>query len=279
MKTIKNYLLLLALAVPLLLSAKFAKPAQADVQAPTGVRAGEVAEVEVTVTMERRWHIYGVYGIKGGPIATRIEVKGDAVKKAGPVVEPTPIVKFDEGFQVNTRFHQGTTVFKVPVLLRDDLTPGPVELTAEVLFQVCDATVCYPPETEKLPFSIVIEAGEPRPERMQLASVAAVDESGNIDLNEAISKGLFSFILLALSMGFLALLTPCVFPMIPITVSYFTHQGELEGRNPIKQASVYALGIIFTFSVLGLILALTLGAAGANQLAANPWVNLFIGGL
>ncbi|MFH1853103.1 MAG: thioredoxin family protein, partial [Candidatus Neomarinimicrobiota bacterium] len=46
-----------------------------------------------------------------------------------------------------------------------------------------------------------------------------------------------------------------------------------------KQASVYALGIIFTFSVLGLILALTLGAAGANQLAANPWVNLFIGGL
>ena len=80
-------------------------------------------------------------------------------------------------------------------------------------------------------------------------------------------------------MGFLALLTPCVFPMIPITVSYFTHQGELENQDPVKQASVYGVGIIATFTLLGLILAITLGASGANQLAANPWVNLFIGAL
>ena len=77
-------------------------------------------------------------------------------------------------------------------------------------------------------------------------------------------------------MGFLALLTPCVFPMIPITVSYFTKEGEKENGNPLKSASIYALGIIVIFSSLGIILALSLGAAGAQNLAQNPWVNLFI---
>ena len=77
-------------------------------------------------------------------------------------------------------------------------------------------------------------------------------------------------------MGLLALLTPCVFPMIPITVSFFTKQGEQEGNKPLKSAITYALGIIIIFTSLGLILAVTLGASGANQIASNAWVNLFI---
>ena len=66
-------------------------------------------------------------------------------------------------------------------------------------------------------------------------------------------------------MGFLALLTPCVFPMIPITVSFFTKQGEIEDNNPLKSAIIYALGIITIFTSLGLILAITLGALAALQ--------------
>jgi len=77
-------------------------------------------------------------------------------------------------------------------------------------------------------------------------------------------------------MGLLALLTPCVFPMIPITVSFFTKQGEKENNNPLKSAIIYALGIIFIFTSLGLMLAVTLGASGANQVASNPYINLFI---
>ena len=105
------------------------------------------------------------------------------------------------------------------------------------------------------------------------------DRSGNINLDAAIEQGFFSFVLLAISMGFLALLTPCVFPMIPITVSYFTHQGEIGEGKPLKNATIYTLGIIGAFSILGFILALTLGASGANQLASNPWINLFIAAL
>jgi thiol:disulfide interchange protein DsbD len=67
--------------------------------------------------------------------------------------------------------------------------------------------------------------------------------------------------------------------MIPITVSYFTHQGEIGEGKPLKNATIYTLGIIGAFSILGFILALTLGASGANQLASNPWINLFIAAL
>ena len=79
-----------------------------------------------------------------------------------------------------------------------------------------------------------------------------------------------------MSMGFLALLTPCVFPMIPITISFFMHRSENSSASPVKSASVYMLGIVLTFTFLGMMLAILLGASGANQLAANPIVNMFI---
>ena len=112
-----------------------------------------------------------------------------------------------------------------------------------------------------------------------LVDKSPVSASAVEELDEVIEEGMLSFILFAIGMGFLALLTPCVFPMIPITVSFFTKAGEKEDSSPLFSAFVYTLGIIVIFTFLGLILALTLGAAGANQLASNPWVNLFIAAL
>ena len=102
------------------------------------------------------------------------------------------------------------------------------------------------------------------------------------ELKNEIDKGFIPFIIFSLGMGFLALLTPCVFPMIPITIS-FTKLGEQSEKNdknhltPLSAASIYALGIIIIFTLLGLVLALTLGASGAQQIAQNPWINLLIG--
>ena len=80
-------------------------------------------------------------------------------------------------------------------------------------------------------------------------------------------------------MGFLALLTPCVFPMIPITISFFLKRGEDKNTSPVKGALVYMFGIVMTFTLLGMLLAIFLGASGATQLASNPYVNLFIAAL
>lgn len=87
---------------------------------------------------------------------------------------------------------------------------------------------------------------------------------------------LWLFIGLAMTVGALTLLTPCVFPMIPITVSYFTNHAAGDRPTAIRDASIYALGIILTFTALGVALAFIFGAAGINKFAASPYVNLLI---
>jgi thiol:disulfide interchange protein DsbD len=102
--------------------------------------------------------------------------------------------------------------------------------------------------------------------------VESATVAGAIDTNQSLS----SFIWLAITLGALSLLTPCVFPMVPITVSYFTNHAAHSRVGAVKNAIIYSSGIILTFTALGMLLALLAGAAGINQFAANPWINLLI---
>ena len=259
---------------------QFQTPVSLSAKIESIARAGEVAKLVVTAKMDSEWKIYALRDQGEGPIATRVTVLGDIIKDSGLVEEDEPLAKYDDGFLTVTKTHQGGAVFTAPILLNEDIAPGTYDLNVVVLFQVCNEALCYPPKEESLIVPITIEIGEPREDRLDIVLVSDVfDKSGNINLEAAIDQGFFSFVLLAISMGFLALLTPCVFPMIPITVSFFTQQGESGQGKPLKNAIIYTLGIIATFSILGFILALTLGASGANQLASNPWVNLFIAAL
>lgn len=259
---------------------QFQTPVSLSAKIESIARAGEVAKLVVTAKMDSEWKIYALRDQGEGPIATRVTVLGDIIKDSGLVEEDEPLAKYDDGFLTVTKTHQGGAVFTAPILLNEDIAPGTYDLNVVVLFQVCNEALCYPPKEESLIVPITIETGEPREDRLDIVLVSDVfDKSGNINLEAAIDQGFFSFVLLAISMGFLALLTPCVFPMIPITVSFFTQQGESGQGKPLKNAIIYTLGIIATFSILGFILALTLGASGANQLASNPWVNLFIAAL
>lgn len=262
-----------------LLKADFDDPVTLSAEAVESSRAGEVLNIRVLAEMDEEWHIYAIYDVPDGPIPTQISVAGDAVQKIGRIQEPVPTIEWDDGFEMETRFHSGGAEFIIPVLLKEDLSPGNKTVSANVIYQVCNEALCYPPKEVKLNVPITVLSGSPRDGKTQLAGFSTFDQSGNIDLNAAISAGFFPFIVLSITMGFLALLTPCVFPMIPITVSFFTKQGEMEGRHPLKQATVYTLGIMATFTLLGLLLAITLGASGANQLASNPWVNFFIAAL
>ncbi len=90
------------------------------------------------------------------------------------------------------------------------------------------------------------------------------------------SRGLFGFVWFAIIQGLLALLTPCVFPMIPITVSFFTKRDQGTRRAAVGQAAFFSSGIIFTYTALGLALAGLAGPTGLNKLAASPWMNLFL---
>jgi thiol:disulfide interchange protein len=82
-----------------------------------------------------------------------------------------------------------------------------------------------------------------------------------------------SFFWLAASTGLLSLLTPCVFPMVPVTIAYFSTPDRQNPRG-LRRALLFAVGIVGTFTILGLALAAVFGAAGLNRFAADPWVNL-----
>lgn len=116
-------------------------------------------------------------------------------------------------------------------------------------------------------------------------SIAANAEAANNDAATRTSESnikdqpIWAFIWLAMGFGALSLLTPCVFPMIPITVSYFTKHGSDSRLGSIRDAGIYALGIILTFTGLGIALAILFGAAGINRFAANPYINLLITGI
>ena len=83
------------------------------------------------------------------------------------------------------------------------------------------------------------------------------------------------FFWLAASTGLLSLLTPCVFPMVPVTIAYFSTPDHHDSRG-LRRALLFALGIVATFTILGLALAGLFGAAGLNRFAADPWVNLLL---
>ena len=253
-----------------ILWAQFSDPAQFTVNIDD-VNQGEVAIINVNAELDFTWRIYAVYDVPEGPSSTKFIIESDIVNKSGRVIEPEPIEKFDEGFGNITKYHEGTPQFSIPLELKDDLPNGTYNVDVIIDYQVCNNSLCYPPNKITKTATFDIKSGPIRSD--------FVFENFDFDKDSILAiadNNISSFLVLAMSMGFLALLTPCVFPMIPITISFFMHRSENTNSSPVKSATVYMLGIVLTFTFLGMMLAILLGASGANQLAANPIVNMFI---
>ena len=253
-----------------ILWAQFSDPAQFNVKIDD-VNQGEVAIVDVSAELDFSWRIYAVYNLPEGPSSTKFIIESDIVNKSGKVIEPEPIEKFDEGFSNITKYHEGTPQFSIPLELKDDLPNGIYNVDVIIDYQVCNNSLCYPPNQITKTATFEIKSGPIRSEFLF--------ENFDFDKDSILAiadNNISSFLVLAMSMGFLALLTPCVFPMIPITISFFMHRSENVNSSPVKSATVYMLGIVLTFTFLGMMLAILLGASGANQLAANPIVNMLI---
>ena len=253
-----------------ILWAQFSDPAQFTVSIDD-VNQGEVAIIDVNAELDFTWRIYAVYDVPEGPSSTKFIIESDIVNKSGRIIEPEPIEKFDEGFGNITKYHEGTPKFSIPLELKDDLPNGIYNVDVIIDYQVCNNSLCYPPNQITKTATFSVKSGPIRSD--------FVFENFDFDKESILAiadNNISSFLIIAMSMGFLALLTPCVFPMIPITISFFMHRSENTNSSPVKSATVYMLGIVLTFTFLGMMLAILLGASGANQLAANPIVNMFI---
>ncbi len=247
---------------------------------PESVASGAKGAAKVTATIESPWKMYSLTQGSGGPIPTKISVD-DTYFQAGQISGPKPKVAFDPNFGIDTEAYTGEAVFNLPFTVTAEAPDGRQELRISVKYQVCNDTLCLPPKTVKLAAPLTVTGGRqlapPPPSSTVTAMPSSVAAPAATPAASNIANGSFwGFIWLAITFGALSLLTPCVFPMIPITVSYFTKHGSDSHYGSIRDALIYALGIILTFTGLGVALALVFGAAGLNRFASNPYINLLI---
>ncbi|MFN6963231.1 MAG: cytochrome c biogenesis protein CcdA [Pyrinomonadaceae bacterium] len=248
------------------------------------LKQGDRFAARVIAEVDAGWHLYALDQPSGGPIATTIKVsEGKPFEITGPITPTTaPTSQPDPNFVVDgkpleTKYFENRAEFRVP--LRALADSAAADLSFDVRFQLCNDRFCLPPRTVRVTptgFELVKKLGsstsqtdDPTPDRQDAVSGPQL-VTRNFDTD------LWSFIWLAATLGALSLLTPCVFPMIPITVSYFTNHSSGHRSKAVRLATVYSLGIIATFTLLGMLLAIFVGAAGVNLFAANPWVNLLI---
>ena len=276
---LKSFLLLIVLFLPL--SALAQNPVSWSLESDAkgkSLKKDETFKVKLKANIEGDWHLYAVEQPEGGPFPTKITVAENLpFQIEGKITSSTPITKFDPNFQIDTKFFAKQAEFNLPLKANGEAKAD--DLAINVRFQVCNDTLCLPPKTVKVSFAGFEDAKKPEAGSQQSA-VGNQQENQIQNPKSPIQNPnelpLSSFIWLAITLGALSLLTPCVFPMIPITVSYFTNHSSQSRAKAVKLASIYSLGIIATFTILGMLLAIFVGAAGINLFAANPWVNLLI---
>lgn len=245
------------------------------------------------VVLEDGWHLYSPTTPPGGPIPTRIDVEPRPQLAAFRLYQRPPVTKFDPNFKIDTETYAGQTSFLLEIRLAEKAPPGPVELAARVRYQLCTDKLCLPPVRKTASATLAVDPGAPAgtvtiPEgfvpagdTVALAAAAAPAPAAPPSPaptapTRADQAGWTAFVAVAFGFGLAAVFTPCVFPMIPITVSYFLRQNVRLRRDAVIQALVFCLGIIVLFTGLGLATTAILGPFGVVQLGSNPWVNLFI---
>ena len=272
------------------------------------VKANEQFAVKIDVKIDKRYYTYsfqeqiGPDGI--GPSTSEIIFKSkDLAKINGKIQYPKPKRKFDDGFQMQVDYYKGDFSVEIPLLAKKDIDLSKDKLNFEFVFQFCDSVSCLPPDVYKVDWKTnlyqsdfskslenkteeAIQQNDTIPKAISTDEMSQISPNGNeleevksksqIEIESKKEEGVWSFIWFAMTAGALALLTPCVFPMVPITVSFFTKRAEKQGGNALRDSAVYAAGIIFTFTALGFLLAIIFGATGIRDFAANGWVNLFI---
>ena len=274
------------------------------------VKAGDTVMVRLSIDIESGWHAYdhlqnarnAKSGSGIGPSPTTIKAMKNTVFAVGRLQTPRSDISFDSTFEVQIGTWHGRVNIMVPLITKKTLKKGTYIDSLEVESQVCtDEGICtYPKKRYAIVMNVTQEATDLTAADTTLAAVdstavsvseqakpstpkkgetkvaeAKVSESQK-EYNDAKSEGVFSFIWAAILAGFAALTTPCVYPMIPITVSFFTKRSEKASARSVVDSMVFATGIIATFTILGLLFALLSNAAGIRNFANDPLMNLFL---
>lgn len=220
---------------------------------------GAVVENEVdlilTATIEEGWHMYA-QDAGEGPVSTNFTFfENTAIQYIGNVNEGIPQEEYDPNFESVLRYFETKAVFTQRIKL---LSNESSILKGEFEFMVCNSAMCLPPEW------VDVEVALP---------AAQLNDSSSSSSSSSNDEGVWSIFIIAFLSGFIALLTPCVFPMIPMTVSFFTKQSKNKASG-IKNALIYGLSIIGIYVVLGVFVSAVFGADALNNMATNVYFNI-----
>ncbi len=254
---------------------------------PTTLNIGEVGVLSVDIDVPSHYHLYSMTKIPDGPLSLKIRVDDAALEPASEWHAPKPRAEVDPNFKKAVEFYDGSVrhqrAFKIlPGAARDKKIPIVVK------GQICDEHQCIP---FKKPIfaALTLGTGDARADRANPPTLEGEEFSpdrrppSGEDVSESGSRakdlekmGLIPFLIMAFIAGLLALATPCVFPMIPITISFFSKFSMVSTRRAVSMASVYAGTIILVFTLAGGILTIILGAAGMQMIATLPGFNVFM---
>ena len=258
-------------------------------------------EAVLTAHLEKNWHIYSKDIPEDSGIPTEMKVSGKNIELIGKVTEAGKKEdEFSEAFGVRIVYYSNSVAFKQKFKLKNSAQPSNV--IAEITYQTCDDRVCLAPNTLEFEQNIAGKNSEsaeiPSQEAIKEESTAvskSTNETKSIENNIKVesldaknpltdcgfsaqeeSSDDFWIFILGFIGGLLALLTPCVFPMIPLTVSFFTKGTDNKTKGK-RDAMLYGFFIFVIFVALSLPFHIIDGVSGNifNEISTNIWLNLF----
>lgn len=247
------------------------------------------SEIILKAKIEKKWHLYSLNAGEG-PVSTSFTFeKNKNYELVGKVAEGKPVEHFDENFSATVRYFELQAAFKQKVKVKSDKK---VKVKGSLEFMVCDDHQCLPPET--IEFEVEVDgAAQAAPDQGSINKIEQVDSAKEVkaeadsaqkeikalvkptiaSVKKAESKSFWGIFIAGFIGGLLALLTPCVFPMIPMTVSFFTKRSKTRAKG-IANAFIYGASIIIIYVGLGFIITKSLGPDALNAMASNAFFNL-----
>lgn len=257
-------------------------------------------DIVFTATIDEHWHIYSL-DVSDGPLPTEFKFEErEGLKPKGSVVESDPIVMYDKTFEMDLAFHEHEATFRQSFeVSKSDTIKGYLS------FMVCDDQRCLPPEYVDFAVYVkadgavkvdVVETAEPSttvtPEATEESNTDEVVASEEMIKDSAASETVvvedvqaaqteesaeesdstWIIFLKGFGGGLAALFMPCIFPMIPLTVSFFTKQSKTKSEG-IRKAIFYGLSIIGIYVALGMLVTIIFGGDALNAFSTNPYVN------
>jgi thiol:disulfide interchange protein DsbD len=239
-------------------------------------------------TIDKDWHVYSQFTPDGGPLPIELKYLNQEgnYNLIGKTKESKSKKEFNDTFGVDEIYFEKKVVLTQSVKITNASLST---IEAEIDYQVCKTscindhkkfkfiipkTVVAIPETTSTPIAKIDTTQAVKEVKTTVVDTKKVTTQKKVvEEKKQDKKGLWSIFFLAFLSGFAALLTPCVFPMIPMTVSFFTKQSKTKAEGK-RNALFYGISIILIYVVLGLLVTWIFGADALNALSTNVWFNV-----